>query len=133
MSVSLPMQTGSPRDATIRPSLFAIQPRRTGHRPVRTNPSGVTCRNGGTHSVPYKLSSSLVDRHEFSQGGADVLAAGADEAVVGELLDDVGRPPGHSAGNEQRRVDFDRQAEQVVGDAAGEVFVEKLELHLGYR
>ena len=47
--------------------------------------------------------------------GADVFGAGADEAVVVELLDDMGGPSGDAADGEDGRVEIDVDAEGGVG------------------
>ena len=46
--------------------------------------------------------SALVARHPGARLRPDVLGAGADEAVVVVLLDDVGRPAGDAAGGDDR-------------------------------
>src|ERR1700723_2351135 len=55
--------------------------------------------------------------------GADVIGAGADEAVVVELLDDVGGPSGDAADGEDRRVEIDVDSQGGVGRCGIEVDV----------
>src|SRR5262245_2532946 len=57
--------------------------------------------------------SALFDGDPGAAGGADVVAAGADQTVVVVLLDDVRRPARDAAGRDHRREQIDRDAERV--------------------
>ena len=61
-------------------------------------------------------------------GGAGVVGAGADEAVVVVLLDDVSGPAGDAADGEDGREEVDVDAEGGVGGGGVEVDV-GVELH----
>src|SRR6266571_4540201 len=80
--------------------------------------------------VPWYLS-ALVDRHPLARAGADVLGVGADQAVVGVLLADVGGPAGHAGGGEQRGVEVGRDPHRRVhaGRVEVDVGVQPLLLH----
>ena len=56
-------------------------------------------------------------------GGADVVGAGTDEAVVVVLLDDVGGPAGDAADGEDGGEEIDVDAERGVGGGGVEVDV----------
>src|SRR5215203_6712250 len=56
--------------------------------------------------------------------GADVLRVGADQAVVGVLLADVGGPAGHAGGGEQGGV-------EVGGELEGRVHAGRVEVDVG--
>src|SRR5208282_3124953 len=65
--------------------------------------------------------------HRNPRGGVnrpDVLGAWADEAVVVQLLDDVGRPAGDAADGEDGRVEVDVNAQGRVGGS-------RVEIHIG--
>src|SRR3569623_2263715 len=69
--------------------------------------------------------SALANRNPLPFAWAGVARAGADEAVVVELLDDVGAPADDAADDKQRRVKFDRQAEIVVAPGARPIEVRR--------
>src|SRR4051812_45519527 len=59
----------------------------------------------------------------FTDRGAGVEAAGADEAVVVELFDDVGGPADDAGDDEERRVEIDGEAEIVIEPSTGPIDV----------
>src|SRR3954451_16327627 len=72
-------------------------------------------RNGRIRFQRKRPGLSLGQWHYFlADFGADVFAEGAEEAVVAELLEDVGGPAGHAR-------DGENGGEEVRGDAEGVV------------
>src|SRR2546425_668016 len=59
-------------------------------------------------------SGALLDRDVAEVHRPGVLGAGADEAVVGPLLEDVGGPPGDAAHGEDGREELDGDPHRVV-------------------
>ena len=81
--------------------------------------------NGGGRSGlgESTLVSARFDRLDLAVGRADVAGPGAHQAVVVELLDDVGRPAGDAGHGEDRRVEVDLQAHVVIEPGARPVDV----------
>src|SRR5437867_13195324 len=61
----------------------------------------------------WSTPSALVDGGEGAAAGADVVAAGADQAVIVELLDDVRRPARDASGRDHRGEEVDGDTERV--------------------
>lgn len=66
---------------------------------------------------------ALVDRFPLRRAGPFVDTRRADQTVVGELLKHVRRPAADSRDHEDRRVEVDRDAENVVSVGGGEIDV----------
>src|SRR5919201_7023065 len=84
---------------------------------VRLLPIDLLCPPGAITLAPgvsgQPAGSPTPKRRERSALGADVVAARANEPVVGVLLDDVGRPARDARGGDHRREEVDRDAERV--------------------
>src|SRR4051794_38773942 len=91
--------------------------------PPGSNPAGPSCltasQGGGGKPPP----SAAIDRLDLAVGGAVVAGARTHQAVVVELLDDVGRPAGDARHREDRGIDVRLQVHVVIEARGGPVDV----------
>src|SRR5437870_1228752 len=75
-------------------------------------------------------SSPFAERDDFAHLRAGVASTRADDAVVGELLDDMGAPVRDARGDEERRIERRLQTHSVIQPSGGPVEVREQVLFL---